>query len=75
MKRKWIGKSILLAVLLSASVAVAMADITVTAPEDTADPLFTQPVPKAWTPAPQAAQKPHKAQEAQEATVTEAHES
>lgn len=45
MNRKVVKHSLMALIILAALTQMAMADITVTAPEDTADPLFTQPVP------------------------------
>ena len=46
--RKVVKHSLMALVILAALTQMALADITVTAPEDTADPLFTQPVPQTW---------------------------
>ncbi|MBU2755124.1 hypothetical protein HFU84_13215 [Acidithiobacillus sp. CV18-2] len=46
--RKVVKHSLMALIILAALTQMAMADITVTAPEDTADPLFTQPVPQTW---------------------------
>ncbi len=45
-KKMWKVATVALGVF-AASVTTAFADIKVTAPEDTANPLFTQPVPTA----------------------------
>ncbi|MEY2343233.1 hypothetical protein AB4090_14155 [Acidithiobacillus sp. IBUN Pt1247-S3] len=52
MKRKISKKSLLLtvAVLVVLVPLLARADITVTAPQDLPDPLFTHPTPMAWHP-------------------------
>ncbi|WP_308388278.1 hypothetical protein [Acidithiobacillus sp. AMEEHan] len=47
-KRRILKHSLMALIILAALKQMAVADITVTAPEDTADPLFTQPAPQAW---------------------------